>query len=118
MFFIVQAFMALLNILAVIIYIVADYEGNKTWIIYTELGITFFFIIELIWNISRSPMYIFTFEALIDFATIIPPLLQLPFNSQENLFGYLRILRLLKAFRVIRLFKYLNKRRSNRDDNF
>lgn len=83
-----------------------------------ELSITFFFIIEFIWNIARSIMYLFSFEAVVDFATILPPILQIPLNSQGNIFGYLRILRLVKAFRVVRLFKYLNKKKTINDGNF
>lgn len=112
--------MAILNILAVIIYIIADYQGNDEplWILYMELSITFFFIVEFIWNIARSIMYLFSFEAVVDFATILPPILQIPLNSQGNIFGYLRILRLVKAFRVVRLFKYLNKKKTLSDGNF
>ncbi len=56
-------------------------NNEPLYIFYMEISITFFFVVELIWNISRRLMYLFTFEAVVDFATILPPVLQIPLNS-------------------------------------
>jgi len=86
---------------------VEEHYGTELKVL--EWIITILFAIEYILRIYavRKPWkYIFSFYGLVDLLAILPTFLS-PFISGANVFGNVRILRLLRVFRVLKLAPYL-----------
>lgn len=99
----------LISILLVMLESVPEYRLNyQNQFLYLEWFFTILFTIEFLTRIWISPkplQYIFSFWGMIDFIAILPTFLSL-FDIGVSYFITLRILRLMRVFRILKLAQF------------
>lgn len=112
LFDLILILLILMSVSVVLLESISDFY-SKHWIIlnFLELIFTIFFTLEYllrIYCVNRKLRYIFSFYGIIDFLAIIPTYLSyfLPFT---NLFSIIRVLIVLRVFRILKLVQYIGE---------
>ncbi|CAI2387773.1 unnamed protein product [Moneuplotes crassus] len=102
-----------MNVTACLLYIISDYSEDD-YINYAELGIAFFFAMEMAGSFYFYPSpkirFFISIDTWVDFCTIMPEFLSVFLSSSNtNSVSFLRILRILKIMRIVKFKKTLKK---------
>lgn len=103
-----------LSVLAVMLESVAEIEARYgTWLRRAEWTFTILFTVEYVLrlaSVERAAAYAFSFYGIVDVLAIIPTYLSIIFAGSQSLI-VVRALRLLRAFRVLKLAQYVSEAR-------
>lgn len=109
-----------MNVLSVINYIIQTCFEKKTdetsqdvmtVTEYLEIIFSYYFLSELILFLYKNRRHIlksiFSFDFLIDFVTIFPPIISSFLDNRLFRFQFIRVLRIFRVFRILRIYKTL-----------
>jgi len=118
--FVIYILSNIINILSVINYIIQTCFEKKTNQTSQEIMIatgyleqifSYYFLCEMLFFIYQKRghilRYIFSFDFLIDFITIFPPIISVFLDNRLFRFQFIRVLRIFRVFRILRIYKTL-----------
>ena len=85
-----------------------DEQIESPFISHLEFSCSLFFIFEYLLNYHRSKFklkFVFSFESLIDYVTVIPVITNYLFSATTLELQFLRAFRIFRIFRVLRIYK-------------